>query len=52
MFLSSFLHTLLKKSDLFVFGCVETFVKYFRKYGEIKDSVIMKDQLTGRWQTG
>ncbi|MFS7922134.1 putative RNA-binding domain superfamily [Helianthus anomalus] len=46
MFLSSFLHTLLKKSDLFVFGCVETFVKYFRKYGEIKDSVIMKDQLT------
>ncbi|KAJ0569089.1 putative RNA recognition motif domain, nucleotide-binding alpha-beta plait domain superfamily [Helianthus annuus] len=48
MFLSSFLQTLLKKSDLFVFGCVDTFVKYFGKYGEITDSVIMKDRLTGR----
>ena len=28
--------------------CVETFVKYFGKYGEITDSVIMKDRQTGR----
>ncbi|MFS7903037.1 putative RNA recognition motif domain, nucleotide-binding alpha-beta plait domain superfamily [Helianthus anomalus] len=37
-----------KKSDLFVFGCVDTFVKYFGKSGEITDSVIMKDRLTDR----
>ncbi|KAJ0869272.1 putative RNA recognition motif domain, nucleotide-binding alpha-beta plait domain superfamily [Helianthus annuus] len=27
---------------------IDTFVKYFGKYGEITDSVIMKDRLTGR----
>lgn len=27
---------------------VEQFVKYFEKYGEIIDSVIMKDRHTGR----
>ncbi|XP_074365473.1 heterogeneous nuclear ribonucleoprotein 1-like isoform X1 [Apium graveolens] len=27
---------------------LETFVKYFGKYGEITDSVIMKDRMTGR----
>lgn len=27
---------------------LDTFVKYFGKYGEITDSVIMKDRLTGR----
>lgn len=26
----------------------ETFVKYFEKYGELTDSVIMKDRHTGR----
>lgn len=29
-------------------NCVEQFVKYFEKYGEIIDSVIMKDRQTGR----
>ncbi|CAK8568874.1 unnamed protein product [Lathyrus sativus] len=27
---------------------LETFVKYFERYGEITDSVIMKDRHTGR----
>ncbi|KAM0060428.1 putative RNA recognition motif domain, nucleotide-binding alpha-beta plait domain superfamily [Helianthus debilis subsp. tardiflorus] len=27
---------------------IDTFVKYFGKYGELTDSVIMKDRLTGR----
>lgn len=27
---------------------VDTFTKYFEKYGEITDSVVMKDRQTGR----
>lgn len=40
-----------KISLLFVSDSVdsaETFVKYFERYGEITDSVIMKDRHTGR----
>lgn len=31
-----------------VFWDTDTFVKYFEEYGEITDSVIMKDRQTGR----
>lgn len=33
---------------IIVVSDTETFVKYFEKYGEITDSVIMKDRQTGR----
>lgn len=33
---------------LLYYPVTDTFVKYFEKYGEIIDSVIMKDRQTGR----
>ena len=33
---------------LVVVVSVDTFTKYFEKYGEITDSVVMKDRQTGR----
>lgn len=50
MFLAPFWKTI-NDYSLFIYYwllCLDTFIRHFEKYGEITDSVIMKDRYSGR----